>query len=298
MVSTRTSLLLVFLAGCVSAEGDVLRSRDNGNGDGNGNGNGDGNGNGNVDGGSRDSGSAGDNCELLPCPDQTIGMATVCGRVIDLETSLPITQPSTQVRIYEPGEQIDMATAIQPDACGRFATSFSGKSPNLVVHTGGLVAMGEFRQVISVIGVQPGQVTRVNAYVLRAATDQEWSRSAGLGDRGFAQLGAFLAIFIDVGEPPVGPYQGTPIAGVTMTVTGPASPPRQYYFADGEPQRHTQIDPDLTVTAASGAGLVSDELAPIASYGGSHPDCTFFGQSLAVMLPSAIQVQEILGTCQ
>jgi hypothetical protein len=228
-----------------------------------------------------------------PCPDPPAGDITVCGRVLDLEVTAPVTSSAPTVRIYDfvdlrlnPQTAVAHAT-VTPDACGWYHATVDGLAGIFVVHTGELGQGGIHRP--------PGQTVRANAWTLRAATDDTWSAAAGLTGQTFADLGSLLAIFVDVGEPPVTPLQGAPIAGVELTINGSPSAADDFYFADTAPLARSMLAPAQAATGADGSGLLRD-VPSLSQFSGDHADCEFADVN-TLSIAGTIQVQEIAGNC-
>ncbi|MEM9492546.1 MAG: hypothetical protein AAGC55_25585 [Myxococcota bacterium] len=259
---------LLATGGCLSAEGDVLLAP---------------------------GGDLGDGCAELSCPSPQPGMATVCGRVIDLETSQPITESPPEVRIVDFTGSIEFAE-LEVDSCGRFSAQVFGAGLLSVVHTGGIPETGGYRQVASVADIEIGGIQQVTAYALRADTDSRWAQAAGLDDDGFGVQGAQAAIFVDITQPAVAPLQGTPVTGASLVVNGVFSPAQEFYFADEAPEQRSEIVSTAQSTGQNGTGILRE--GTVATYGGSHPNCTFSEQIVAARIAGVIQVQEITGTCQ
>lgn len=283
-------VVLACAAGCVTAEGDVLTSAGNAP---------------DATPGADAPGVAdgGEGCAAQPpCPTPASGEITVCGQVVDLETSAPVIDAPPTIRIFELTDlQLDPTGAIpeavvDPDACGYFSVTLDGVLGVLVVHTGELVASDPWRRTASLVIASPGQVARVNAFALRATTDDAWTQSAGLTGESFADRGATMMIYVDITAPAVEPFQGTPIAGVTMTRSGLEQPAADYYISGADPRSRSQIDPGLSATGPTGAALMIGGGFGIETYGGNHANCTL-AQSTGLSLAGVVQVHELLGTC-
>lgn len=279
--------VLVLVAGCVSSEGDVLTSaRDDG---------------GVTDGDGGTSGDAGGCPAEPPCPSPPFGDIGVCGNVVDLETSMPMIANPPDVRVFDllelrtdPLNAVELAR-VSPDGCGHYATSIDGSTEIIVVHTGDLPASpgSDYRGVASAIESRPNTTFRVNAWVLRDALDEQWSDDAEiLGS--FSAAGSVMTIFYDQNQPLSPPLLGTPVAGVTITSSGPGTPD-DFYFSDTTPLSRVTIDPDLVVTGANGSGIVR-ATAQLSDYSGAKAGCNF-GEAPALGVPFIVQVQEIAGAC-
>lgn len=282
------ALALIALAGC-AVEGNVLRSGEDGGG---------------ADAIVLDGGGDAGGCPAVgDCPDPPAGDITVCGRVLDLQTSSPITAGPPTVRVFDfvdlrldPAAAIAAAT-VTPDACGWFTTTVDGLIGIIVVHTGELPpATGDHRRVVEVVTTAPGQTVRANAWALRGDTDAAWSAAAGLGGETFADLGSLLAIYVDVDQPAVPPLQGAPLAGATVLINGQDVPADDFYFADPGPLARSQLVPGQAAAGADGSGLLRD-VPPLAEVSGQAPGCAFPAVN-TLSIGGTLQVQEIAGTCQ
>jgi hypothetical protein len=236
-----------------------------------------------------------------PCPPPAPGDITVCGRVIDLETSAPVTDPRLAVNIFNfldittgpPGAN-PIAT-VQADACGWFvAEQIDAVLPGLLVLAtdDDTLFGGPYRRVASVIPSSTGQLIRSSAFALRATTDAAWTASAGLSG-GFADRGALLPIFIDITRPAVGPFQGAPVSGVAVAGSGG---PTVRYFADASPLSRTAIAAGASATGINGSAIALDALLSTA-YTGTKPGCSF-AEAVGITVANVVQAQEILGTCE
>lgn len=244
-------------------------------------------------------------CPLTPtCPTPPVGDIGVCGQLLDLEASAPVLpsliDDAPSVRIFDlddlradPLGAIALAQ-IEPDECGFFATTIDGDPGLVVVHTGELSGLGPYRRVTTAVTTSPSTTVRVTAWALRRETDEAWSNAAGLIGLTFAGRGALMPIYVDTNQASLGPLQGTPVAGVEMTASdNPVS--NDFYFGDTDPTRRAVLDPNAVVTGANGAAI-----APLAStvfsFSGERTGCTF-AQGQTLIIPSAVQVQELTGSC-
>ncbi len=289
------ALLVAALLGACNTEGDVLGAR-NGDGDGGGSG---------TDGGGSGVDSA-DGCPLQPdCPQPPSGDITLCGRVVDLETSQPITTDPPDVRVFDPTKlRQDPLNAVElavvtPDVCGYFTTTIDGSSEGLVVHTGSIpIFSNDPRRVISLVMTQPGQVYRQNAWVLGRTVDQRWSTDANLSGPSFAESGSILPIFVNVNQqaPDGSPLQGVPVAGVAMTADGSALTDGAYYFSDADSLTRSTVAPAQMTTGTNGSGLWRSAGGAFSMLSGTKTSCTFPKAQGSVIL-GMVQVQEIAGSC-
>ncbi len=282
--STMWALALVGWLGsaCVISEGDVLTSVGSDGG---------------ADGPTGDA----DPCAAPgPCPVPAAGDVTICGRVIDVETSQPVTGGEPDVRVFDLDElRLDAnpeeLALVTPDECGWFTTTIHAVLGNTVIHTGELFGGGDYARATSLIDAPAGQRVQANAYVLRDQTDQTWSEQAGLSSLTVADRGAVLPIYVDLDAAAVGPFQGGPVSGVTATVDGNPSPSDDYYFSDTDPLSRGQVAPALTATGIDGAALLLSPTGTL-DVGGQKSGCTF-EPVLAASILTMVQVQEVQGHC-
>ncbi len=244
-----------------------------------------------------------DTCpEVGPCPDPPAGDITVCGRVLDLELSAPVTTGAPPVRIYDfvdlrlnPNGASALAT-VTPDSCGWYTATVDGLAGVFVVHTGALPPdTGVHRRVVEVFSSAPGQTVRANAWTLRADTDTGWSAAAGLGAQTFADRGSLLAIYVDIDQPAVPPLQGAPVTGVELTVNGIPNAADDYYFSDAMPLARFDLAPGQADTGANGTGLLADG-PTFSQLSGDKGGCNF-AEVNTLPIANTVQVQEIAGSC-
>ncbi len=292
MVRAVLVLAALGLSGCMVSEGDVLSSV------------------GQSDARAGDGGGVGDAdpCAEPECASPSPGDVTICGRVLDVESSQPVTASEPEVRIFDlddlrddPLDAIALAT-VTPDECGWFTTTIDASLGMAVIHTGelSLVPAGPYRGAASLIEAPPGQIVRVNAYVLRSTTDEAWSAGAGLVGGTFANpgalVGAVMAIYVDLDRPAQAPFQGALVAGVVMLVDGAVEASGDYYFSDVDPLSRSQVAAAQTATGSNGAGLVITSTG-LKELSGALAGCTFASSQVAA-IPTMVQVQEISGSCQ
>ncbi len=285
-------LLVAALLGACNTDGDVLGAR----GTDGGAGATDGGGGGGVD--------SADGCPLQPdCPQPPPGEITLCGRVVDLETSQPITSDPPDVRVFDPTTlRNDPLNAVElakvtPDDCGYFTTTVNGSSEGLLIHTGSIsIFSNDPRRVVSLVMTQPGNTYRQNAWVLRHTVDETWSTAANLSGPSFAESGSILPIFVDLDGSPAGPLQGTPVAGVAMTADGSPITQDAFFFSDADALSRATLAPAQATTGTDGSGLWRSQGGAFSMFSGSKSGCTFPKVQGSVIL-GMVQVQEINGTC-
>jgi hypothetical protein len=207
------------------------------------------------------------------------------------------------VRVFDPVElEADPIGALElaltdPDECGWFHTTIDAVAGWTVVHTGDIPGTGsDHRRVTTVVPtLVPGQTFEMNAFVLRTTTDEAWSADASLPLTTFATAGSLMAFFIDITEPPVWPFQGAPVSGVTLLVDGSTRPSEDYYFSDADAVTRSDVDPGLTTTGVNGAALMRTT-AVLGDFSGQGAGCGF-NPSQGLPIPTTVQVQEIAGVC-
>lgn len=280
------ALLALSLGACTASEGDVLTSLDPDATAG-------------ADAALVDGDPGG--CPITPtCPTPPVGDIGVCGQLLDLETSAPVLVDAPTVRIFDlddlrtnPLGATELAR-VDPDECGFFATTIDGETGLVVVHTGELTGLGPHRRVTTAVMTSPSTTVRVAAWALRRETDEAWSNAAGLIGLTFAGRGALMPIYVDTNQAPLGPLQGMPVSGVVMTAGG-NTPSSDFYFADTDPTRRAIVDPNADGTGANGAAIAPLE-STIFGFSGDRVGCTF-GDGQTLIIPTAVQVQELTGTC-
>jgi hypothetical protein len=225
-------------------------------------------------------GGTGDKCaNPLPCPAPTNSQNnTLCGRVYDLEDTTPLDDgddtngtPSANIilQVYDPIAFVNNPssppiTTAMTDDCGRFVIQDVGPTPidgTIAVATddvSNVTADNYVHTGIASLASQGQVLNGLHAFVFRRTTDQAWSTAAGLTTKTFGQTGVYIPIYINPQMPHVGPFGGTPTAGVTMTEN--ASPITGFYFTDTDPlKRQTIAASTVTVTGANGTGLYTME---------------------------------------
>lgn len=150
--------------------------------------------------------------------------------------------------------------------------------------------------------VIPGLIERnLLAFATTHVTDQQWTLDAelGTGDQTLGERGAYVGISIDSRAPPVGPFPGAPVAGVTLTRSGatPVPSANTRYFSDTDPLLRWTPDATLTVTGSNGTALaVSEALGAHGGAGGGAGRCAWPSLDGATV-QGAYFVQVYVGTC-
>jgi hypothetical protein len=260
----------------------------------------------------------GDGCiSDFVCP-ATVGSVSVCGRLWDIETDVPIALPainpqmpcdprnpssdgpcSLSVRFYDAAtfaRSPTTAPVITPpagvfvDGCGRY------KAENLPRDQFDLLAVvvddaagnADLHRPTAVALEAPPDTTTSfrdsRAYTMRNSTDVAWSTPIFGSGATFAERGALAIAFT---------YHAAPVSGVQAQRNGAAIPDDDYYFRDVGVLR-SMIDPAATSTGANGTVLVTNAslLAPYGGIGAEPSGCTWPSQP-AITGPGILFVQRI-----
>lgn len=236
----------------------------------------------------------------LPCPLPDSGDVTVCGRLVDTETSAPIAAgDGTETSACDPAnptadgpcalqlvlvDAIAFATnpgAATPlpaaeltlDSCGRYRAVSVAAPPSgfLGVAIDDSTAGAPDDHVTT--GVPAAPDSRTDNLILvatRRSTDQAWTTSAGdpFGGATFSEMGAILITYV---------HAGVPVAGVEITAGGAAvDDADDFYFDDADPASRSSIAPGQNATGANGAALaVGTALGAHSGSGAEPPGCTW-----------------------
>jgi len=255
-------------------------------------------------------------CQLeLPCAAPQAGKASVCGRLWDAETDLPIASVvgavgarcnaaaptadgpcSLQVRFYDAldfagdpvgAQPLQVPDGVYVDDCGRY------RGIDMPRATFGFIGIGvddapgtADRHVLTGVSTSNAfaslPATGFRAYVTRHTTDQAWTTSAGLGGQTFGQRGVLLAVFR---------YHDQPVAGVAVRRNSAAIPADDYYFG-GTTIGRISVETARTVTGANGSALIINSPTPIAHDGvGNEPAGCVWPSTLGASIPGAVFVQ-------
>lgn len=223
-----------------------------------------------------DAGPEAFDCELpLPCPMPESDKLSICGRILDVDSDLPlaIAGPpmscsgesagpcSLDMSFYDALEFANNGEGTTPldldavvvDSCGRFR-AVNVQSPAL-----GFVAIGVDDPVDVFVLAAVTRASSAGAvlddtevFAITAASDQAWTTSAGdpFGGPTFSAAGAALLLFED---------NGARVAGVTATVSGnPVMSGNGFYFASDSADRLAAIDNGIGSTSNVGAVLVTN----------------------------------------
>jgi hypothetical protein len=263
-----------------------------------------------------------DESRPITCPAPPPNRASICGRIYDTQTSTVVPEAialNLEVRIYDPIGFVMNPTGtaplatIYPDKCGVY------KALDQIVPPSGFIAvatddldqdddgvpdsgMDLFRLTGIAAAADQGQTLGdVNAFNTRIETDMMWTTTAGLTGQTFAERGVYVPIFLDPLSGDVGPFGGTPTAGVNTTQGGSTDDAKDYYFADTDPLLRGTAIPDTTPgvldgTGVNGSGLwINGTLIMFSGVGGEPADC-MWPANLAATVPGVVFVQERIAT--
>jgi hypothetical protein len=247
----------------------------------------------------------GDSCAPeLPCPPSGSGKASVCGRILDVESGeafSPGANAPVQLAVYDSVAYVSDPThtapllGATPDACGRFVITdvpVPGTGYVSIAVVGGPASDPLVPTAVAVFVTSSGGVHDMHAYATRGATERAWSTGSGSS---LAARGVYLALFVNGSAPPVGFLPGTPLAGVQITVGGQANSFLDYYFSNTDPSQRGAVNFFASSTGANGAALFVG--GALDQYSGTGvPGCTF-SSLLGATVPGLIVVQEHVVTC-
>lgn len=264
----------------------------------------------------------GDDCMAeISCASPASGRASLCGRIYDTETDLPIVDPMTaggapcdpvnptatgpcslELQFYDALDFAQNPMSAMPlppeggvylDDCGRY------RGHNMPRATFGFIGVTvddadgtADRHVLTGVATSnaiasPGN--RFRAYVTRNETNTAWTAAAGIGSPSFAERGMLAIIFH---------YKGMPRSGVTVRRNGNNVPAGEdFYFADTGIAR-TMIDTvgsPNDVTGPNGTVVVINSPTPISHDGvGGEPAGCIWPANLAASIAgvSFVQIKE------
>jgi hypothetical protein len=238
----------------------------------------------------------------LPCPLPDGGDVSVCGRLIDAETSAPIAAgDGTDTSVCDPASPtadgpcalqlvfVDaiafatdpgsaaplLADEITLDSCGRFRALDVAEPPSgfLGVAIDDSMAGATDAHVTTGIGLPVAPNARLDGVTLvatRRSTDQAWTTSAGdpFAGQTFSEIGAILVTYV---------HAGLPVAGVEITAGGaPVSEADDFYFDDANPAVKSSVAAGQNATGINGAALaVGTSLGEHSGSGGEPDGCTW-----------------------
>jgi hypothetical protein len=233
-------------------------------------------------------GGGGTNCETaLPCPPPTeANRVALCGRIFDLEDSSPLDDgnpgngephKTVEIRILDPFAFIGnpnppVLARVYPDSCGRYAIQNAPRAPAghafLAIAVDDIVDPNDPNTpligdniVITGIGedLPAGAVRSTQrAWILRRATDEAWSVSAGLTGMTFGRRGVYIPIFLGAGDP-APPFPSNPTEGVMTAIFDGSgrvvNEASDFYFDDTSPTTRRTVSPTRNATGRNGTGL-------------------------------------------
>jgi hypothetical protein len=181
-----------------------------------------------------------------------LGQASVCGRVVDVETGTPVTAPIS-IRFYDAfayaaGDNTTLEPAslsIDPDGSFR-ASGVPAPSQSLlaIVVDDRSASTDVFAPTATTVPYGGGEIVATRASAFRHDTDAAWTAAVGL-DGTFTDHAATLFTF---------PLADQPTPGVTVTSDGmPIT--GAYVFDDATAETHAGIVAG-SVTGANGAAVI------------------------------------------
>lgn len=252
----------------------------------------------------------------LSCSSPDSGRASLCGRIYDTETDLPIVDPvagggtgaqcpvnptqtgpcSLDLKFYDALDFAQDPMAAMPlppeggvylDDCGRY------RGHNMPRATFGFIGVAvedaagtpdrHIRTGVATSNQVASPGNRFRAYVTRNETNATWTAGAGIGSPSFAQRGVLAVIFH---------YKGMPRENVTIRRNGSNVPNTEdFYFTDPGIAR-TMIDTTSDDTGPNGTVLVVNSPTPISHDGvGNEPPGCIWPANLAASIAGVVFVQ-------
>jgi len=252
---------------------------------------------------------------ICPPPSTPAQNVTLCGRVFDLETSEPLGDDpmNTDIMTKIKGEAFDpigfvsnpdlpAIADISFDGCGYFQLEVALPFSNTIgVRIDDADSATDDVYVLTGVAasVSVGETVHLNAFATRASTDVAWTDMASnpVGSDTFFENGVYVPIFVDTNQPAVGPFEGTPTAGVAVAIGIDTLPANDVYFSDTAPLSRSTIDVDQAVTGANGTAVVYNKHGLDSNYTGIGPAGCTWPRDEAGMVARAIFVQVRNGTC-
>jgi hypothetical protein len=256
----------------------------------------------------------------IDCEAPDAGKATLCGRIWDAETDLPITMaagangmmcnpaaPTTdgpcslRLRFFDaldfamnPGGAMPIVPegGVYTDDCNRY------RGHNMTRATFGFIGIA-VDDAPGITPTTPHRLTGVatsnalaapgagfRAYSTRVSTDMAWTTGSGIGGgMTFAQRGVLAIVFH---------YQGMPRAGVRIRRNSQFIAADDFYFADTGITRSMAVPQVNTMdpTGPNGTGLVINSPTPIEHDGqGAEPSGCRWPANLAASIPGVVFMQ-------
>ncbi len=250
--------------------------------------------------------------EPITCPVPDPTRVTICGQLLDLTTSLVLSDAQTgepcgpaggvqsgdpcslTVEFFDPLQFLSNPETeplavddIRIDDCGRFrgvnvnrpATGFI-----TVVTKDRVDGSDVFVRTARTVTASGGEtIDDFNAYALTRAQDQLWTNTAGnpFGGPTFSEVGVTMGVFL---------HAGNPRFGVTFVRSGAAAPADDFYFNSGMPFDWSSIDPTIDNTGEPGAALlVNSSLVEHTGLGGEPAGCEW-STSLSASVAGIVNV--------
>jgi hypothetical protein len=234
-----------------------------------------------------------------------------CGQILDMETSQTVTDAAAtalRLRIVVAKDfAADVNTApileVTPDAEGHFCAQDATHDGVDLPPWGAFVVVvddadeqnlttAHVRTATTVQFFDASLTANVNVYATRASTETAWSAAAG---QGLAARGVFAGIFLDLQQPPLGPYPGTP--EISVKITGPLAvfiAVDDFYFVDTSPLERRTLGP-RALTGWNGTALWVD--GGWGGYYGNGPAGCQWQWPLGSTVPGVVWVAEITSNC-
>jgi len=236
--------------------------------------------------------------EDIKCPPNEDGKVNLCGRIIDIETTLPVTTTATgpcnpsaptadgpcalRVKFFDPFKFTNIDSpelayeSVKLDQCGRFeAVGISPPATNFIaiaVDDVNNQAANKFAPTgigVSVSDFGPRQ-DNLRAFSTKSSTLEAWSTAASTD---LASSGAYVTTYL---------YGQAPTSSVKFTVGGSVVAEKDFYFSDTTPTERKKIDPAKDSTGANGTALfarTTPATVSIETFGGTEgglsTDCSW-----------------------
>jgi hypothetical protein len=210
----------------------------------------------------------------IGCPAPAQGKVTICGQLLDLETSAPIADGnatgkactattssgpcSMTIKAYDAiafaGDPTGAAELthdpIVIDDCGRYRVANIQPNGAAFIGIGLDDAMGapdtHRLSGVAIPTVASKAAPGIPAYAMKTSTDTSWTSQAGLTGGSFADRGVYVGIFL----------HGTmPVSGVKVVRGGVTNPAQHFYFKDTDPSMRSMIDTAATATGVNGTAV-------------------------------------------
>jgi hypothetical protein len=246
-------------------------------------------------------------CELptITCHAPEPGRMTICGRVLDAETSQPArpagrpayalgTMPAAGFAL-DPGAAELTATT---DPCGQFELR------DVEVPADGRVVVvaddsgpdDAYRLTATALQAIPDGFNAFGAvFLARETSEDAWSSSAGMTTTSFGDEGGLLLLFLDntiaSGAPTL---PGSPTKGVTVQRDAAAIGDDDFYFGNTDQAFRSTVAAGLSKTGANGAVLVRATAGAVYTGVGAEPGGYRWPSVTLEPTPGAITVQLLM----